>query len=66
MVGEHGPELFVPQGAGRVERLGGQGGGDVRVAISVVSPQAGDPAVLRQSSRQVANAVRSAIRGERR
>ena len=66
MVGEHGPELFVPQGAGRVERIGGQGGGDVRVAISVVSPQAGDPAVLRQSSRQVANAVRSAIRGERR
>ena len=66
MVGEHGPELFVPQGAGRVERLGGQGGGDVRVAISVVSPQAGDPAVLRQSSRQVANAVLSAIRGERR
>ena len=66
MVGEHGPELFVPQGAGRVERMSGQNGGDVRVAISVISPQAGDPAVLRQSSRQVANAVRSAIRGERR
>ena len=66
MVGEHGPEYFVPQGAGRVERLGGGGARDVRVAISVTSPQPGDPAVLRQSSRQVARAVRSALRGEMR
>lgn len=66
MVGEHGPEYFVPQGAGRVERLGGGGARDVRVSIAVTSPQPGDPAALRQSSRQVARAVRSAIRGEMR
>ena len=64
MVGERGPELFVPQSAGRVERLGSGGGRDVRVSIAVSSPQAGDPGVLRQSSRQLALAVRSAIRND--
>lgn len=63
LVGESGPELFVPGHGGRVERLGGGGGGrDVRVAIAVSTPQPGDPAVLRQSSRQVARAVRAALR----
>lgn len=64
LVGERGPELFVPQGAGRIE-TGGGGGGDVRVAISISSPVPGDPGVLRQSSRQVAQAVRSALRNGR-
>ena len=60
VVGERGPELFVPQGAGRIE-TGAGGGRDVRVAISVTSPSPGDPGVLRQSSRQVAAAVRAAL-----
>ena len=60
LVGERGPELFVPQGAGRID-AGGGGGRDVRVAISVTSPMAGDPGVMRQSSRQVAAAVRAAL-----
>ena len=60
MVGERGPELFVPQGAGRIESSNG-GGRDVRVAISVVSPTPGDVGVMRQSSRQLAQAVRSAL-----
>jgi hypothetical protein len=64
MVGERGPELFVPEGAGRIERAGGRGARDVRVSISVQSPQPGDPGVLRQSSRQVARAVRSALQGD--
>jgi hypothetical protein len=60
-VGERGPELFVPSGGGRIEAPRG-GGRDVRVAISVQTPQPGDPMVLRQSSRQLARAVRSALR----
>ena len=66
LVGERGPELFVPRSGGRIERLDGGRGSDVRVAIAVTTPSPGDPAVLRQSSRQVARAVRSALRGETR
>jgi hypothetical protein len=63
VVGERGPEYFVPGTSGRIERMGGGGGArDVRVAISIASPQPGDPGVLRQSSRQVARAVKSALR----
>lgn len=61
MVGERGPELFIPSSGGRVEGLSA-GGRDVRVAISVMTPIPGEPQVLRQSSRQVARAVRSALR----
>ncbi len=67
MVGERGPELFVPGAGGRIERLASGGGGrDVRVSIALTSLRAGDPAVLRQSSRQIAHAVRSAIRNDER
>ena len=67
MVGEGGPELFVPGSGGRIERLASGGGGrDVRVSIALSSPSAGDPAVLRQSSRQIAHAVRAAIRNDGR
>lgn len=65
VVGERGPELFVPNGSGRIEQIG-RGTRDVRVAISVQTPAPGDPQVLRQSSRQVARAVRSALQGDRR
>ena len=60
VVGEGGPELFVPSSGGRIEKIGG-GGRDVRVAIAIQSPAPSDPQVLRQSSRQVARAVRSAL-----
>ena len=61
VVGERGPELFVPSQGGRTEpaRAGAR---DVRVSIAVTAPQPGDPGVLRQSSRQLARAVRSALR----
>lgn len=64
VVGENGPELFVPSGSGRIEHIGG-GAREVRVAIAIQSPAPADPQVLRQSSRQVARAIRSAL-GSRR
>jgi hypothetical protein len=62
LVGERGPELFVPSNGGRIEALPGARTRDVRVAISVVLPTANEPQALRQSSRQIARAVRSALR----
>ncbi|QCI93541.1 tail tape measure protein [Novosphingobium sp. EMRT-2] len=64
VVGERGPELFVPTSAGRVESGGGGGGGgrNVNVSIRVVSPAGSShPESLRRSSRQVAQAVRRAL-----
>jgi hypothetical protein len=63
-VGERGPELFVPAGEGRIVNGGRGGGRDVKVAIAIQTPAAGDPQVLQKSSRQIARAVRSAL-GER-
>jgi hypothetical protein len=64
IVGENGPELFVPTSSGRVERndsIAGAGR-DVRVAISVASPRGTSaPVAMRRSSRQVAAAVRQAL-----
>jgi hypothetical protein len=64
MVGERGPELFVPSNGGRIEAARG-GGRDVRVAISIQASQPGEPGVLRKSSRQIASAVRRAVRDGR-
>lgn len=64
MVGERGPELFVPSSGGRIDAVQGRAR-DVRVAISVTTPTPAEPHVLRQSSRQVARAVRSALRSAR-
>lgn len=61
VVGERGPELFVPSTGGRVERLSGEAPRDVRVAIAIQAPATSDPQLLRQSSRQVARAIRSAL-----
>jgi hypothetical protein len=60
VVGERGPELFVPSTSGRIEAPS-RGGREVRVSIAVQTPAPGDPQVLRQSSRQLARAVRSAL-----
>lgn len=37
VVGENGPELFVPSGSGRIEK-GASGARDVRVAIAIQTP----------------------------
>lgn len=63
LVGERGPEMFVPTSAGRVEpSVGGAKGRDVNVSIRIVSPQGSNqPESLRRSGRQVAQAVRRAL-----
>ncbi len=60
MVGERGPELFVPTSAGRVEQLG-RGGRDVRVTVNIAGAGAGDPQRLAISGRRIAQAVRRAV-----
>jgi hypothetical protein len=63
LVGERGPEMFVPTSAGRVEPSVTAAGHDVRVSIQVVTPRGGDaPTALRRSARQVASSVRRAFR----
>ena len=63
VVGERGPELFVPTSSGAVSASGG-GGRDVRVSIAINAPAATAPDVLARSSRQVARAVRAALSEE--
>ena len=61
VVGERGPELFVPTTSGSIVASGGAGGPrDVRVSITV---QGGNdaPQALAASSRQVARAVKAAL-----
>ncbi len=62
VVGERGPELFVPTSAGRVETGLSGPGRDVRVNITIAAPQGTSaPQALQRSSRQVASAVRRAL-----
>ena len=63
LVGERGPELFVPTSAGRVEPgLSAGPAREVRVTITLNQPRgAAAPASLQRSSRQVAGAVRRAL-----
>ena len=64
MVGERGPEVFVPTSAGRIESnaaLGGRGR-DVSVAIQLAVPRGqAAPVAMQRSARQVASAVRRAL-----
>jgi len=62
VVGERGPELFVPTSAGRIETGGPGPGRDVRVNISISAPPGTSaPQALQRSSRQVASAVKRAL-----
>ena len=64
LVGERGPELFVPTSAGRVEANLGLGSArrDVKVSITIAAPTGTSaPQALQRSSRQVASAVRRAL-----
>lgn len=62
LVGERGPELFVPTASGRIETgLAGGGGRDVRLSITINAPAGNDAQALKASGRQVARAVRAAL-----
>lgn len=61
VVGERGPEMFVPSSSGRVETGAGGGVREVRVAITVHAAAGSAPGVLAQSGRQVARAVKAAL-----
>jgi phage-related minor tail protein len=60
LVGERGPELFVPTASGRVET--GRGGvREIRMSIHVGAPAGEAPQALARSSRQLARAVKQAL-----
>jgi hypothetical protein len=64
MVGERGPELFVPTSAGRIETGGGGsfgGRGPVNVTINIAGPREATPQLMTQTANQVARAVRQAL-----
>jgi hypothetical protein len=62
LVGERGPEMFVPTSSGRVENFERGGARDVRVSIAIAAPRgASAPQSLQRSGRQVASAVRRAL-----
>ncbi|MFA5990262.1 MAG: tail tape measure protein [Sphingomonas sp.] len=63
VVGERGPELFVPTTSGQIATTAPGGGRDVRVAISINANGGEGARALAQSSRQVARAVKAAIDG---
>jgi phage-related minor tail protein len=63
LVGERGPELFVPASSGRIDPgTPAAGGRDLRVSIQVVAPRGqAAPESLQRSGRQVARMVRKAL-----
>jgi phage-related minor tail protein len=64
LVGERGPEVFVPTSSGSIGQVPGRGTRDVRVSIAVNAPAGSAPDMLARSSRQVARAVRNALQRE--
>lgn len=61
LVGERGPEYFVPTTSGRIETPRGHDGRDIRLTVNVIAPTGSEAQALRASSRQVARAVRQAL-----
>lgn len=64
LVGERGPELFVPTAAGRVlpDLAAAAPARDVRVSITLAAPRGtAAPVALRRSARQMAAAVRRSL-----
>lgn len=64
LVGERGPELFVPTSSGSIAPMPGARARDVRISIAVNAPAGSAPESLARSSRQVARAVRMALMQE--
>jgi hypothetical protein len=61
VVGERGPELFVPTTSGRIDTAQRVAAREVRVHLTLNAPAGEAPAMLSRSARQVARAVRQAL-----
>lgn len=62
VVGERGPELFVPERAGRIETLNGNAANrTVNISIHVAAPESASPQLMQRSAQQIARAVRRAV-----
>lgn len=64
LVGERGPEVFVPTASGSITAMTGSAPRNVRVAIAINAPAGSAPDMLARSSRQVARAVRMSLARE--
>ncbi len=64
MVGERGPEVFIPTGSGTISPMTAATPRDVRIAIAINAPAGSAPDMLARSSRQVARAVRMSLARE--
>lgn len=60
LVGERGPEVFVPTAAGSIA-VPAAAQRAVQVSISIAAPQGAEPQALARSGRQVARAVAAAL-----
>jgi hypothetical protein len=56
MVGERGPEMFVPTASGRVEAAS-SGSAPIHVTVNVAAPREASAQAMRQTGAQVARAV---------
>ena len=61
MVGERGPEVFVPNGAGRIEPAARGGRGPVSITVNVAAPREAGQAFMARTGSQVARSVRAAL-----
>lgn len=61
MVGERGPEYFVPTSSGRIEPIVGGGARPMSITINMHGAGGLDPQRMTQSGRQIARAVRRAV-----
>jgi len=61
LVGERGPEYFVPTTSGRIDAAKPAGSRDIRLSININAPAGSEGQALKASSRQVARAVRQAL-----
>ena len=61
LVGERGPEVFVPTSSGSIAAPGGRAARNVRVSIAINAPAHAAPEMLARSGRQVARAVRASL-----
>lgn len=61
LVGERGPELFVPTAAGRIEAAGQGQRGPINVTVNVAAGRDATPAMMQATGAQVARAVRNAL-----